>query len=184
MSSAPSNVVLRASHAGSRVSFRSRKSARCTRPGHEDCVSRTSERERAMIRDPGATRWTDGLVAPQSGGDAPNLWRGPSARLVPTSLLRAAQAADDLPFLRRHRLHRQARMLRERHALEPRVGLDLRQRDRFRKRLHRLDVDRDKDALLIGRIAVAFADHLDDADDLLLLAGVVEECVLALLHRL
>src|SRR5205807_1942871 len=33
MSSAPSNIVLRTSCAGSRVSFRSRKSARCTRPG-------------------------------------------------------------------------------------------------------------------------------------------------------
>ena len=38
------------------VSFRSRKSARFTRPGHEDRVSRTSERQRAKIRDPGATR--------------------------------------------------------------------------------------------------------------------------------
>jgi len=28
------------------------------------------------------------------------------------------------------------------------------------------------------------ADHLDDADDLLLLAGVIEERVVALLHRL
>ena len=41
---------------GSRVSFRSRKCARYTRPGHEGVVSRTSERQRAKIRDPGATR--------------------------------------------------------------------------------------------------------------------------------
>src|SRR5919198_1321180 len=31
------------------------QSARCTRPGHENGVSRTSERQRAKIRDPGAT---------------------------------------------------------------------------------------------------------------------------------
>ena len=35
--------MLRDSRAGSRVSFRSRESARYTRPGHEKCVSRTSD---------------------------------------------------------------------------------------------------------------------------------------------
>src|SRR5436305_13439508 len=36
-------IVLRDSHAGSRVSFRLRKGARCTRPGHGNCVSWTSD---------------------------------------------------------------------------------------------------------------------------------------------
>src|SRR5262245_14078723 len=46
---------------GSRVSLRSRKSARCTRPGHEmvhesetSCPGRASALARAKIRDPGA----------------------------------------------------------------------------------------------------------------------------------
>jgi hypothetical protein len=47
---------------GSRVSLRSRESARCTRPGHEmvhqsetSCPGRASAPARAKIRDPGAT---------------------------------------------------------------------------------------------------------------------------------
>src|SRR5258708_9095679 len=99
-------------------------------------------------------------------------------------ILHAAEAAHDLPFLRGYRLHGEARIFRERHLLEPWFGLDRRQRHRLRKRLHRLDVDREKHALLVGGIVVALADHLDDADDLLLLAGVIEQGVLALLHLL
>src|SRR5437764_32954 len=75
-------------------------------------------------------------------------------------------------------------MFRQRHLLEPCVRLDRRQGHRLRKRFHRLDVDGNKNALVVGRIAIAFADDLDDADDLLLLAGVIEERVLALLHGL
>src|SRR5262249_55503561 len=66
----------------------------------------------------------------------------------------------------------------------PRLGFDRRQRDRFRERLHRLDVDREKHALLVGGIVIALADHLGDADDLLLLASVIEQRALALLHLL
>ena len=39
-------------------------------------------------------------------------------------------------------------------------------------------------ALLGGRIRIGFADHLADADDLLLVAGVIEEKLVALLHLL
>ena len=38
-----------------------------------------------------------------------------------------------------------------------------------------LTVDRDEDLLLVGRIGIGFAYHLHDADDLLLLAGVIEQ---------
>ena len=47
----------------------------------------------------------------------------------------------------------------------------------------RARVDADEHALLVGRVLVGLADDLDDADDLLLVAGVIEEGVLALLHR-
>src|SRR5262249_10854188 len=99
-------------------------------------------------------------------------------------ILHAAEAAHDLPLLRGDRLHGEARIFRERHLLEARLGLDRRQRHRFRKPLHRLDGDREKHALLGGGIVIAFAHPLADADDLLLLAGVIEERVFALLHRL
>src|SRR5262249_34223113 len=68
-------------------------------------------------------------------------------------------------------------------AFAPRVGLARRKRHRFCEWLDRLDVDGDENALLVRWVAVAFADDFDDADDLLLLAGVIEERVLALLHR-
>src|SRR5262249_60992556 len=76
------------------------------------------------------------------------------------------------------------RIFRKRHLLEARLALDRRQRDRFRKRLHCLDVDCEKHSLLVGGIVIALADHRGDADDLLLLAGVIEQGVLALLHLL
>src|SRR5262245_16266277 len=102
----------------------------------------------------------------------------------PALILHAAEGAHDLPFLRGHRLHREAWVFRKRHLLEPRLGLDRRQRHRFRERLHRLDVDREKHAFLVGGIVIALADHLGDADDLLLLAGVIEQGAVALLHLL
>src|SRR5262249_20906726 len=102
----------------------------------------------------------------------------------PALILHAAEGAHDLPLLRGYRLYRQARIFRQRHLLEPRLGLDRRQGHRFRKRFHRLDVDREKHALLVGGIVIALAHHLDDADDLLFLAGVIEERVFTLLHRL
>src|SRR5580704_2729917 len=98
--------------------------------------------------------------------------------------LHPAQPAHDLPLLRRHRLHRQARLLGEHHVLEPFVRLHARERHRLFQRLARLDVDRHEHALLVGRIRIGLADHLDDADDLLLVAGVIEEREVAFLHRL
>src|SRR5262249_1539480 len=47
-----------------------------------------------------------------------------------------------------------------------------------------LDVDAHELALLVGRIRIGLADHLDDADDAFLVAGVIEERALATLHRL
>src|SRR5262245_29063678 len=99
-------------------------------------------------------------------------------------ILHAAETAHDLPFLRGYRLHGEARIFRERHLLEAPLGLDRRQRHRFRKRLHCLDVDREKHAFLVCGIVIALADDLGDADDLLLLAGVIEQRVLAFLHLL
>ena len=48
----------------------------------------------------------------------------------------------------------------------------------------RLHVDRHEHALLVGRVRIGFLDDLDDADDLLLVAGVIEEGEIALLHLL
>ena len=89
----------------------------------------------------------------------------------------------DFPFLRRHRLHREARLFGEHHVLEPLVGLYRSERHRLFERLDRFDVDRLERALFVRRIGISLADHLDDADDLLLVAGMIEECEVAFLHR-
>src|SRR5262249_9115030 len=56
------------------------------------------------------------------------------------------------------------------------------ERHRIGHRLERLDVDAHELSLLVGRIRIGLADHLDDADDAFLVAGVIEEPTLATLH--
>src|SRR5579862_2904418 len=92
--------------------------------------------------------------------------------------------ADDLPFGGGHRLHRQPGMFDERHLLEARLRLHGCERHRLGQRLDRLHVDRQKLSLRVGRVHIGFADDVDDADDLLLVAGVIEEGQVALLHLL
>src|SRR5579863_9860879 len=99
--------------------------------------------------------------------------------------LHPAHLADELPFRVGHRLHRQARVFGERHVLELRLGLDRGERHRLRQRLERRRLHRDpRFALGRGRIGKELFDDLADADHLLLVAGVIEEKLLALLHRL
>src|SRR4030095_12192035 len=109
-------------------------------------------------------------------------WRSPPG--LDRSLLRGsvepAHLADDLPLGVRNRLDRQAPGPRERHADEASVGLDLVETDRCRELSHRGDVDGAPGG--VGRIRMRLRGHLDDADDRALLAGVVEERLLALLH--
>src|SRR5262249_36137095 len=68
--------------------------------------------------------------------------------------------------------------------LQSRVGFRGLERPRVRQRSHRLPVYGSKHRGIVGGIRIGFADHLDDADDLLLVAGVVEERVVAEPHRL
>src|ERR1700738_2908597 len=98
------------------------------------------------------------------------------------TMLNPTHLADDLPFLRRHRLHRQPRIFYERHVTQPLVGLDRGHRHRRLQRLVRLDVDADELAGLVGRIGIGFLDDLRDADDLLALVGMIEKGAVALLH--
>ena len=55
--------------------------------------------------------------------------------------LKPAHLADELPFLVRHRLHREAGIVDEDHVLEPRLLLDVFQGHGLRQRFDRLDVD-------------------------------------------
>src|SRR3954467_7902910 len=96
--------------------------------------------------------------------------------------LHPAHLADELPFLGRHRLHRQARIFHQRHVGELLLGLDRRHRHRKLQRLVGLDVDADEFCGLVGRIWIGFLDNFRDADDLLALIGMIEERLVALLH--
>src|SRR3954447_16725631 len=95
----------------------------------------------------------------------------------------ATHLADDLPFLRRHRLHRQPRIFHQRHGGEPLVRLDGGHRHRRLQGLVGLDVDADEFAGRVGRVGIGLADHFRHADDLLALVGVIIERLVALLHR-
>src|SRR6266568_424442 len=94
-----------------------------------------------------------------------------------------AHAAHDPPLVRRHRLDREPRLLGQYHVLEPPVGFDGLERDRLGQRPHRPHVDRAKHRGIVGRVRIGFPDHLDDADDLLLVPGVIEKRVIAEPHR-
>src|SRR5215211_1641108 len=109
------------------------------------------------------------------------LRRGRIMRGTP-SPLHPAHGADDAPFVCRHRLHREARLVDQHHVLQPRLGANGGKRHRAGNRLDRFHVDAHELALRIGRIAIGLADHLDDPDDPFLVAGVIEEGALAIAH--
>ena len=88
------------------------------------------------------------------------------------------------PFRRCHWLDREAGIFHQRHVLQPRLGLDRGERHRLGHRPERFHIGSDEDAFWIGRVRIGFADHLNDADDPPLGAGMVEEGEVALLHLL
>src|SRR5262249_40531385 len=106
--------------------------------------------------------------------------RSPAGALA----LDSADPAYDPPFLRGDRLDREARLPRQHHVFQARVGFHGLERQRVRQRPHRPDVHGSNPRGIVGGIRIGFADHLDDANDLLLLAGMVEERVIAEPHRL
>src|SRR5580704_7617431 len=99
--------------------------------------------------------------------------------------LHSAHLADELPFVSGDRLHRQAALFHQHHVLELRLGLDGGERHRLRQCLDRAGGHGDPGLVFFsGRIGKGLAEDFADADDLLLVAGVIEEKFLALLHRL
>ena len=79
-------------------------------------------------------------------------------------------------------MHRKPRIVDQHHVLERLGGLDLGERHR---RLHVADggdVDAFPDAGPVGRVRMRFGHDLDQTDDATLLAGVIEEAEIALLH--
>src|SRR6516225_6054023 len=99
--------------------------------------------------------------------------------------LQSAHLADELPLAIDDRLHRETRIFGERHVLELCFGLDRGERDRLGQRLDRGGSHGDPGlTLLRGRVGIGFANDFADADDLFLVAGVIEEKLLALFHFL
>src|SRR5579863_4833262 len=98
-------------------------------------------------------------------------------------ILKPAYRADDFPFRVGYRLHRKPRQFDQRHSGEPLVGLDRRQRHRPWQRLDDAKIDHAERPGLVGRVGIVGLAHLDDADDLLAFAGMIEEGLLAELHR-
>ena len=77
-------MALRAFCAGSRISFRSRKRARCTRPGHEGCVLCVLPRCGALPPPLAGEGWGGGMLAPifaDAGNPQPIFVRAPSLSL-------------------------------------------------------------------------------------------------------
>src|SRR5262249_20901416 len=81
-------------------------------------------------------------------------------------------------------LNPEARVPHENHVLELRLGFDLGERDMLLERLDGFDVDHDPGTAVGGRIGIVLLDHLDDADDRLFVARMIEESELAFLHLL
>src|SRR3546814_12661141 len=79
---------------------------------------------------------------------------------------------------------REPRVAHQGEVLEARLRLDLRQGDRLDKGLHRLDVDHAEAPGRIAGAGVIEIHHLDDANDLLLITGMIEEGELAERHSL
>ena len=70
-----------------------------------------------------------------------------------------AHLADHPPLVRRHRLHREPRVLHQHHFGEPRIGLDRLEAHRPRERRHRPDVDADPLRVVAGRVRVRLGDR-------------------------
>jgi len=83
----------------------------------------------------------------------------------------------------RYRHHRQPRDPDEREVFEPGIGLDLLERDRALELLHGAHVHDVRLAGGVVGIGIGVAERLRDPDDLLLVAGVVVEHLVALLDR-
>src|SRR5580700_7373972 len=97
----------------------------------------------------------------------------------------SAHLADELPFVGGHRLHRQAALFHQHHVFELRLRLDGGERHRLRQCLDRAGGHGDPGLTLLGgRVGKGLAEDFADADDLFLVAGVIEEKFLTLLHRL
>ena len=96
----------------------------------------------------------------------------------------AAELADVFPFRGRHRLNREARDFTSTMSFSVGSALHCASVTGLRQVAHRLHIHQAEAAGLVGWIFAVFADHLDDADDPLLVAGVIEEAEIALLHRL
>src|SRR5580700_402349 len=97
----------------------------------------------------------------------------------------SAHLADELPFVGGHRLHRQAALFHQHHVFQFRLRLDCGQRHRLGQRLDRARRHGDPGLIFFGgRVGKSLAEDFADADDLLLVAGVIEEKFLTLLHRL
>src|SRR5262249_16073350 len=90
---------------------------------------------------------------------------------------------DAFPLLIRHRHHRQPRPADERTRLEPRVGFNLLRRDRPPEFAYRRDVDDGGLAGGVLRIHLRVAERFRDADDRLLVTGVIVEDAVALPDR-
>src|SRR5882672_6647669 len=96
----------------------------------------------------------------------------------------AAHLANPLPLLVGYRLHRKTRIFHQDHIGEFGIGFDGGQSHRLRHVLYGLHVDKAEASRFIGRILAVLADHFDDADNLALLARMIKETEVALLHRL
>src|SRR5271166_683206 len=106
-------------------------------------------------------------------------------RPQPAMRLQSAHLADQFPLAVGHGLDRKTGIFGERHVLELRLGLDRGERDRLGQSFDRRGGHGDPGlALLRGGIGIGLANDFADADDLLLLAGVIEEKLLALFHFL
>ena len=91
------------------------------------------------------------------------------------TLLEATHFTNEVPLCIRYGLDREAGIFHQDHVLQFGFGLDSGERHRRGDILHSLDVDEAEAAGFIGRVLAVFADDLDDADDPLLIARVIEE---------
>src|SRR4030095_7006396 len=107
------------------------------------------------------------------------------AKFIAASLFHPAHFAHQLPLHLGHRLHRWPPVFDKCNILEPRFGLDGRERYRLGQWL--VGHSRDRYPRLVFRcrwIRERLADYVADPDDLFLVACVIEKELVALLHVL
>src|SRR5262249_41943231 len=105
--------------------------------------------------------------------------------IAPVAFLQPAHLADELPLGVGHRLHRKARVFGKRHILKSRLCLDRGERHRFGQGLDGGSGYSDPGlTLFCRRVRISFTDDFADSDNLFLIAGVVEEKLLAFFHCL